>query len=161
MADGQRAAGLLRDAPGDVQAKTGRATPGPAAPYRAGGRKAGSVVRHHQPRPAACPVAEPDGEARAFRGVREDVLEQDVGTGREVIAGHLDKRRLRGYLDAHLALLILGERAPESRALGDDRGRVTRGLLGRAAALPPGLADDLANRAFHGGDIIEEPAVPQ
>jgi hypothetical protein len=35
-ADGQRSAGLLRDAPGDVQAKTGRAAAGPAAPYRAG-----------------------------------------------------------------------------------------------------------------------------
>ena len=93
--------------------------------------------------------------------MREDVLEQDVGTGREVIAGHLDKRRLRGHLDPHPALLILGERAPEGRALGDDRGRVARNLLGRAAGLPAGLADDLADRAFHRGHIIEEPAVPQ
>jgi len=93
--------------------------------------------------------------------VREDVLEQDVGTGREVIAGHLDKSRLRGYLDAHLAVLILGERAPESRALGDDRGRVAPDLLGLAAVLLPGLADDLADRAFHRGHIIEEPAVAQ
>jgi hypothetical protein len=93
--------------------------------------------------------------------VREDVLEQDVGTGREVIAGHLDKRRLRGYLDAHPALLILGERTPESRALGDDRGRVARDLPGWVVGLPPGLADDLADRAFHRGHIIEEPAVLQ
>jgi len=93
--------------------------------------------------------------------VREDVLEQDVGTGREVIAGHLDKRRLRGYLDAHPALLILGERAPEGRALGNDRGRVTPDLMGLAAGLLPGLADDLADCAFHRGHIIEEPAVPQ
>jgi len=35
-ADGQRSAGLLRDAPGDVQAETGRAAAGSAAPYRAG-----------------------------------------------------------------------------------------------------------------------------
>jgi len=34
-ADGQRTARLLRDAPGDVQAKTGRAAAGPAAPDRA------------------------------------------------------------------------------------------------------------------------------
>ena len=93
--------------------------------------------------------------------MREDVLKQDIGAGREVIARHLDKSRLRGYLDAHPTVLILGERAPECRALGDDRGRVAPDVLGLAAVLLPGLADDVADRAFHRGHIIEEPAVPQ
>ena len=53
------------------------------------------------------------------------------------------------------------ERAPESRALGDDRGCVAPDVPGLAAVLLPGLADDLADRPFHRGHVIEEPAVSQ
>ena len=59
------------------------------------------------------------------------------------------------------AVLVLGERPPERGPLGDDRGGVARGGLPLAAALPPGLLDDLADRALHRRDVVEEAAVAQ
>ncbi len=103
-------------------------------------------------------MAEPDAYPRTLRGVREDVLQQDVHARREVAPRYLDERLIRGHVNAHRAILVLGERAPERGALRDDANGVARNALS-VAALPPGLPDYLADRTLHGVDVVQEPRV--
>jgi hypothetical protein len=162
--DGQRAAGSLGDAAGNVQAEAGGAAAGLAAKGRVGRAESGPVVRDHQPRAPRGAPAEPHGEAGALRGVREHVPQQDVRAGGKVVYGDEDRDGSRDDVYGHPAILVLGERPPERGPFGDHPGRVAHHRHAPGTG-PPRLPDDLADGPFHRVHVGEQPfhlgAIPQ
>ena len=101
--------------------------PPPLAPRRSTSAPAGSPG----PASATSSRAPPPGRgpsrtanARAVRGVREDVAEQGVDQRLEVRPADRHRQRARGEVGAHVALGVLGQHRPERDPLGDHRGGV-------------------------------------
>jgi len=87
--------------------------------------------------------------------VREDVLQQDVRAGGEVVGGYPDEHRSRLDLHAHPARLVFGQRPPERSSFPDHPRSVAAGC-GGVTLRSPRLVDDLAHGALHRVYVVKQ-----